>query len=156
MLLRFIFSLSVAFLLAFSCDRPPELSVVEYPSPTEARAWEQDAAAELVSLVSVLADPAKYDGQRIGIQGVLNLEFEGDQVCLDRGSLQYLVTKNCLWVRLAEGSTAEAYEDIARWNGHYAFLEGEIRSSDQGHFGLFAAAIVEVTRVVVVEPPGRG
>ncbi|HEX3131190.1 MAG TPA: hypothetical protein VH394_27895 [Thermoanaerobaculia bacterium] len=134
-------------------EKPPMLEFVQFPPQVNEEASNiQVPPAE--SLVAILARPEDFDGKRLSVQGVINLELEGDQLCLDRGSLQYLATKNCLYVRLSKKLSA-SYREIAAWNGHYAWLEGEIVASDHGHMGLFRAAIAKVDRIVIIKPPGR-
>ena len=145
--------LALALSVQSGCQRERTLEFVEFPRSTDVQPIGEPPIE--TSFVAVLADPVAFDGKHVRIQGVINLEFEGDQVCLDRGSLQYLATKNCLWVSLAPGEIADSYQEIAKWNGHYALLEGDISSDHHGHMGLFRAAITKVSRILLVKPPGR-
>lgn len=148
-------ALLLVMLAVAGCRReePPTLSFVEFPPDVKEGSTVEAPPAE--SLVAILARPEDFDGRRLRVQGVLNLELEGDQLCLDRGSLEYLATKNCLYVRLAKGPIAGFYDEIAKWNGHYALLEGEIEADEHGHMGLFRATIANVDRIVFIKPPGR-
>jgi hypothetical protein len=136
-------------LTPLGCDRrPQQLEFVEFGTPSS------DERIELESMVAILARPEDFGGKRVKVQGVFNLEFEGDQLCLDRDSLRHFVLKNCLRVRLNPG-LEESYEAISRWNGWYAMLEGEISAEDRGHFGMFRASVVDVSHILIVRTERR-
>ena len=101
-------ALSVTLLLSASCapaHRPP---LREFGTP--------DESANLVSMVSVLADPSVFDSHQIRVQAVLHLEFEGDRICLDRDSALDFVPQNCVRLSLSEKMQHD-YSDIKRFSG---------------------------------------
>jgi len=142
-----------------SCTRPSDqpgspvaLKYTEFPDVMDQEDMPRSEEPRHVSLIAILADPSRFHGTFVRVQGVINLELEGDQVCLDRGSLQYYVTKNCLALSLAPGEIANSYKEIAQWNGHYAVLEGEVSASDPGRFSHYSGSLVDVSRIVFITP----
>lgn len=145
----------LGLLVVIACGDAQGLKFVEFPTALEELEGPAGETHPQESLLAVLADPDEFDGKLVSVYGALHLELEGDMLCLNRESIRFLAAQNCLWVRLAEGSVADSYDEIARWNGHYALVAGKINASDRGHFGLFRASIVEVSRIVVLASPGR-
>lgn len=102
-------------------------------------------AVPLVSMVSLLADPEKFDAQEIRVHAVLHLEFEGDRLCLDRDSALDLVPKNCVRLALLE-AREEEYEAIKHYNGQYVLVAGSFQAPDRRslYSGRLAATLIAV------------
>jgi hypothetical protein len=124
-----------------SCSRPPELEFVEFGASL--------GPAELTSMVAVLANPQQFHGKRLRLQGALNIQLEGDQLCLDRGSLQGLATMNCLRLGLADALSRDQRE-IARWNGDYAVVEGVLSAASDPTL-LYRGRLRDVTHILVIK-----
>ncbi|HEX5717123.1 MAG TPA: hypothetical protein VF179_13245 [Thermoanaerobaculia bacterium] len=105
---------------------PQQIEFVEFGQPQD--------DTERTSLVAVLADPSRFNGQRIRVQGVLHIEFEANQLCLDRASVESFVPTNCLRLGLGQQLVARERE-LAQWNGRYATLVGTVRpTTTHDHF----------------------
>ena len=138
-----IASVAVAGMLAACQSRRP-LEFVEFGQSTP--------EITLTPIAAVLADPARFSGRRIRLQGVLHIEFESNQVCLDRPSLEFFATGNCLRLSLAS-QLADEEGQIARWNGSYATLEGVLETTTtRDHF---PARLAEVSSVLVITSKRR-
>src|SRR4051812_19524184 len=96
--------------------------------------------AEEVSIVQLLAIPAKYHGKLVRIIGFLCIEFEGDAVYLHREDYDHVLTQNAIWVDLPDGHDAKLHQ-------HYALLEGTFDARDHGHMAMFAGALHNITRM---------
>lgn len=63
-----------------------------------------------VSLVQLLANPEKFDGQVVRFHGVSNIGFEGDAVYLSKEHWKHTVTSCALWL---DGS--EELRESRKW-----------------------------------------
>jgi hypothetical protein len=89
--------------------------------------------AHSISIVSLLANGAGQEGRAVRLIGVLSLEFEGEELCLDKESLQYSVAYNCIALRALDyqklGTTVQA---LRRLQGRYVLVEGVFRTASTG------------------------
>jgi hypothetical protein len=97
------------------------------------------AGAKAVSLLALIAEPAKYDGRKVAVTGYLRLEEEGDAVYLHEEDYRQGLTSNGLWVNV--GSACAKTPDQ-----QYVRLEGTFDAKDQGHLNLWSGALKDVTR----------
>jgi hypothetical protein len=93
-----------------------------------------------LSMIAVISNPERFDGQRVRLHGYVHFEFEGDGVYLSREDMQHHLYKNGLWISLAEQISPDGCQDT------YALIEGNFRSAEKGHMGLWSGAVTEVTR----------
>ena len=107
-----------------------------YPSPV---VLASPLYGERVSLVRVLADPKAWHGRAVRVGGYMHLEFEGNQLCLHREDVEFLVLTNCVW--LSVPNTPE----VMAINDRYVAVEGVVDANSRGHMGMFQAAIDRVT-----------
>ena len=143
--------LLLAVTLLGCADSPPQpLDFVEFGTATD----KPGGPVELESMVAILARPEDFEGRRVRVQGVLHLELEGDQLCLDKDSVRHIVPKNCIWVGL-DPRLQKSCKEISQWNGWYALLEGEISAKDHGHMGLFQASVRDVSHILVIRTERR-
>lgn len=104
---------------------------------------EADNKALDVSIIQLIANPADFDGKIVRVIGVGNIEFEGNGVYLGKDDWRY-VSKNGLWIELGERATP--YELTKTYNGKYVIIEGTFDMHNNGHFGMWSGAIVDITR----------
>lgn len=97
-----------------------------------------------VSLISLIANPEKYNGQLIRIEGFLNVEFEGTAVYLHKNDFDLGITNNSIWVDLSKQGITSA--QFRRLNHKYVLLEGTFDASNKGHFCIYSGAITKITR----------
>ena len=96
-----------------------------------------------VSMISLIANPEKYDNKMVTVIGVGNLEFEGNKVCLSKNDLDYHISGNCFWLELSEETP---YEEAKNLNGKYVIIEGTFDVKNKGHFGRYSGTITNITR----------
>lgn len=94
-----------------------------------------------VSMIQLISNPDKYDGQYVRVMGFLRLEFEGNGLYLHREDYEKSLYKNGVWVYVAE---TEANRKL---NMKYVLIEGTFDSKDKGHMGLWGGAIKDIKRV---------
>ncbi len=110
-----------------------------------------------VSFVQLLGNPKQWNGRAVMVEGILNLEFEGDALYLSKCDYEYAVTKNAIWIdiditKLREIDNVAVVADgekIKKANGEYVLVEGVFRGSNlagYGHMGLFSGEL-KVTRI---------
>ena len=86
---------------------------------------------EDVTIIQLLATPEKYDGQRIRVVGVGNLEFEGNAIYLSKEDLSYRIY-HAVWLDF-DNNTSLSYEELLEdyfsvaygeaWRDIYDYLE---------------------------------
>lgn len=88
-----------------------------------------------VPLVAVLANPERFDGKLVTVEGFLNLEFEGDAIYQSRSDFDAMLLRNAVWV---DGPKFE--EPAARriLSGRHVNLTGRFNARMHGHMGMFA------------------
>lgn len=94
-----------------------------------------DERAVRVPLVALLADPERFDGRFVTVDGFLNLEYEGDAIYQSRSDFDEMLFGNAIWV---DGPKFE--EPLARraLSGRYVSLTGRFNADMHGHMGMFA------------------
>jgi hypothetical protein len=94
---------------------------------------------EDVSLSQLLADPGAHAGHRVRVHGFLFLEFEGNAIWADEAAFRADRYDRSLWV-----SKAKRWSQIS---GKTAYVSGVFAPDNNGHGGLWAGAIEEVTQI---------
>jgi hypothetical protein len=135
-------------LLLASCGPAPHL--MPRPSPSATVAPEQvlpspivlasPLEADRVSLVSILADAKAWHGKPVRVGGYMHLEFEGNQLCLHRDDVEFLVQTNCVWLDVPP-------HQLTGINDRYVALEGVVDAAKRGHLGRYQATIGRVTSI---------
>lgn len=96
-----------------------------------------------VTMIQLIANPEKYDGQLVRVIGVGNLEFENNCISLSKEDLKYR-TGNSIWIEL--GEKAISYEEAKQYNGEYVIVEGIFDKDDCGHLNNFCGSIKNISR----------
>ena len=102
-----------------------------------------DPDAEWVSIIRLIANPYDYHGKKVRVDGVGNLQFEGNGLYLSENDYIYNLRKNSLWIELGENATP--LELAERCNGRYVVVEGTFDMENTGHMGLRSGSIVDIT-----------
>jgi hypothetical protein len=92
-----------------------------------------------LSMISLISNPERLDGQRVRLHGYVHFEFEGDAVYLSREDMEHHLYKNGLWVSLAKQISPASCQDT------YALIEGTFRA-EKGHMSLWSGAVTEIAR----------
>src|SRR5580704_3511350 len=70
---------------------------------------------EDVSLVELIADPAKFDGKVVVVHGFLQIDYEHDMLFLHREDFDNVLLENAIWV----DTTEEMGRNRAKLNSKY-------------------------------------
>jgi hypothetical protein len=89
-----------------------------------------------VSLVALIANPERFDGQLVRVSGFVRLEFEGTSLFLSEEDDRFNHTKNGVWLKLPESF----YTDC---DGKHCDVVGHFSARNMGHAGLFSGGIVD-------------
>ena len=95
-----------------------------------------------VGMIQLLAQPEKYHGKFIRVQGFLRLEFEGNALYLHREDYAHGLTNNGVWVDMLLSP------EHMKLNMHYVLIEGVFNAKDRGHLGLWSGTIEKITRAI--------
>ena len=93
-----------------------------------------------VSLITLIANPDRYEGKVVRVNGFVQLEFEGNAIYLHEEDFRRAITDNALWLEVPQGF--RGYEA-----GSYAIVEGTFTAKHHGHMGGFSGGITNVTRL---------
>jgi hypothetical protein len=108
------------------------------------RAWQIDQQYEDLSLVTVLANPQRYDGHKVRVSGFATLTFEDYSLHLDRAAYEAGLPKNALWVTPPRWLDAQQARKL---NRRYASVAGTFDASEHGHGGLYSGALTDVQQI---------
>jgi hypothetical protein len=99
-----------------------------------------DQNAVSVSLVTLIANPDRYEGKVVRVVGFVQLEFEGNAIYLHEEDFRRAISDNGLWLDVPKNF--RGYQA-----GSYAIVEGIFTSRQRGHMGMFSGEITHVTRL---------
>lgn len=102
---------------------------------------------ENVSLVSLIANPEKYDGKPIRAIGAVRLEFEGHSLCLHTEDQVRFNFANCFWIKPDLQALGTDARTLSSLSGQYVLLEGIFQKDEHGHRGSYPGAIVSIWRI---------
>jgi len=97
-------------------------------------------AAEQVSIIQLIANPAQYHGKKVIVSGFLNIEFEGTAIYLHRDDCTFSQYSNGLWCSINEAK-------YGKFNRRYVIMEGVFNRDMRGHMGLWSGSIEKIDRV---------
>ncbi len=104
-----------------------------------------------VGMVSLLASPERYDGQRIRTAGFLCLEFEGNAIYLHEEDYRFELTKNAFSLDL----TKEQEVQFKPLSLKYVLIEGTVEASKaSAEKGIYSGHIGNITRLQSWRPRG--
>ena len=92
-----------------------------------------------VPFVALIANPERFDGKLVAIQGFLNLEYEGDAIYQSRSDFDTMLLGNAIWV---DGPKFEEPAARRTLSGRHVYLTGRFDADMHGHMGLFAGGLV--------------
>lgn len=99
-----------------------------------------DCALYGLSMVQLLANPERYDGNHIRVVGYIHFESDGNAIYLHREDEEHHLFKNGLSVSLAQGVAFEGCQDA------YVVVEGVYRARTTGRMTLWSGELTHVTR----------
>lgn len=114
---------------------------------SSAAATAQQAEPLDVSVVSLLATPERYDGQRIRTEGFLSVQFENTALWLDRDAWDHGLSRNAIWVDGVYRMNPRARED-GRLSRRYVDITGRFRAKYQsGHMGAYSGQLEQIEKI---------
>lgn len=96
-----------------------------------------------VSMVQLIADPKRFDGETVRVIGYLHLEFEGNAVYLHREDFERSIPQNGIWIELTEAQQKSS----TKLNNGYVLVEGTFSASEKGHLDIWPGSLQRVSRV---------
>jgi hypothetical protein len=100
---------------------------------------------ESVSLISLIANPEKFTGQKVRVIGYLHLEFEGNGLYLNKDDFKNGISKNALWIEI--GPKHPENSPFLKFIDHYVIMEGTFDDKNQGHMGMMSGSLKDITRL---------
>src|SRR5262245_48528899 len=76
-----------------------------------------------VSIVAILSDPHHYEGKDVSVPGALQVDSTLSHLCLDSGSINFVIKQNCIAVKL---SSDLPVDQVSAHNDTYVVLTGTI------------------------------
>lgn len=110
------------------------------------------------SLIQLLANPEKFDGKRVSVQGYLSMpehrakdNYAGPTLFLHREDAEHLLLSNSIWVE----PSAEMKRNSKELAGMYVAMGGRFRAGYAGHLFGTVGGITDVEFCNVVSDPNR-
>jgi len=100
-------------------------------------AWATDVAKS-VSLVHLLAAPARFEGQRVEVRGFCRFAFEEHALYLSREDSEIVNTASAVWLNTG---TAQ-YKGV---NDAFVFVSGVFTAKEGGHLGGWGGVLRDIT-----------
>jgi hypothetical protein len=100
-----------------------------------------------VSLISLIANPEKYDKRHVRVIGYLNLEFEGNGLYFHKEDYDRSIEKNGLWVDMSRDSMH--LPGIKQCNRNYVLVEATFDSSNNGHMDMWSGSLNNIKRLEI-------
>jgi hypothetical protein len=109
-----------------------------------------------VSMVQLLANPEKYDGKVVRVEGYLHWKFEDCVLYLSKSDGDYLIGKNGVWISSRADPELQPLGDwfnkkkrqLVYFDERYVLVEGVFDMNEHGHMGANAGGITQVRRVL--------
>lgn len=133
--------LSIPVILSIACGQTRRDSIDE----TEMKPYELLDIKSNVSIISLIANPEKYDGKRIQVIGYLHLEFEGDAIYLHEDDFKHSISENSFWVNFSSKLTKK--QDPKILNNKYVIMIGTFNAQENGHMGMFGGTLDNIVRL---------
>jgi hypothetical protein len=105
--------------------------------------WATAAEPINVSMIQLIADPQRFDGQTIRVIGFMRLEFEGNAVYLHREDYERSVLQNGVWIELTDSQLKTS----AKLNNGYVIIEGTFSAKERGQLGIWSGSIQKISRL---------
>jgi hypothetical protein len=105
-----------------------------------------------VSLVELIANPAKYDGWKVEVAGILFCQFESDHLFLTETAFREYQTENAIRIRCQNNQVGFRGSDAARLNGTFVRIGGMFRGSPRERTPVGAMIVVGSWATGIVDP----
>jgi len=139
--------LSLLSLLIGSCHNNSKN--VSSPSDTVKKVVKTPRFIRGISIVALIANPEKYEGDTVMVAGFLNLEFEGNALYIHKDDYEHRIFKNSIWVDVDRDSLKSYFN---KYNQKYVMVQG-VFYRDQGGFGSFSGSVKTISNIYI-QPSG--
>ncbi|MCL5990660.1 MAG: hypothetical protein M1419_00975 [Bacteroidetes bacterium] len=102
--------------------------------------------AEIVSMISLIANPEKYHGKIIRVVGYLYLEFESNGIYFHKEDFDK-GTFNGFWVSIPLNYKTPYKKLQIEFNHKYVIIQGTFDMNDKGHLGDWYGSIKYITSI---------
>jgi hypothetical protein len=99
------------------------------------------------SLITLIAQPEKFDGKPVRVIGYVHFQFEGDGLYVSQADFEHSIFRNGLWIDPPSGFESDSAPARRQPNDQYVIVEGIFSAQDGGHFGMWSGALHHVTRL---------
>ena len=101
-----------------------------------------------VSMIELIANPQKFDGQRVIISGFVRLEFEGNAIYLHEEDYRNILWKNGLALKM----TLAQQKQYADRGSKYCNVIGTFHAVSPGYFSLWSGGLSNITFMGAIAP----
>lgn len=119
------------------------------PSDTEKKVVKVPHYIRGISIITLIANPEKFEGDTVRVSGFLNLEFEGNALYIHEEDYEHRMFKNSIWVDIDRDSLKLPY--FKKYNKKYVEIEGVFSQSDMEVF----SGSIKITSDIFVMPSGN-
>ena len=96
-----------------------------------------------VSIISLIANPERYEGKLIQLQGLVTVKFELNAVWLGADSLKHLDVDNAIALRLSgDGEPEDLAERAKQYDEKFVPIVGRFTAEEHGHLSLYPGEIL--------------
>lgn len=107
------------------------------------------ARPQTVPMQQLLADPQRFEGQRVRTTGFLRLEFEANALYLTRDDFNNTVMQHAVWLDLTNAQLRK----LSKLNNGHVVVEGIFSAKYKGHGGKWAGALSHAAGVRMWREP---
>lgn len=93
-----------------------------------------------VSMIELIANPDKFDGQRVIVSGFVRSEFEGNGLYFHEEDYRHGLRENAVGLSLAPKDVIQAKD----WNLKYCTVIGTYHAVPAGYFSLWSGSLSQV------------
>jgi hypothetical protein len=109
------------------------------------------AGSHTVPLQQLLADPQRFEGQRVRTTGFLRLEFEANALYLTRDDFNREMRQHAVWLDLSNAQLRK----LGKLNNGHVVVDGVFSAQYKGHGGKWPGALRPVADVRMWRKPRR-
>ena len=109
------------------------------------------AGPQTVPMQQLLAEPQRFEGQRVRTTGFLRLEFEANALYQTRDDFNNTVLQHAVWLDL----TNAQLRSLSKLNNGHVVVEGVFSAQYKGHGGKWSRALRHVAGVRMWRKPRR-
>lgn len=105
----------------------------------------------VVQISELMADPQRFEGQRVRVVGYLRLQFDRNALYMTRDDYNNSVAEHALWLDLKNSQLRSS----SKLNNGHVTVEGVFGPADKVHGGPWAGALKEVSSLRMWRKPRR-